>query len=70
MNTQPDPIEVKKVRRAAKRQGLTLRKIRRMDPRALDYGRFQLLRDKKVIVDNATFGDIKAYVIYDVSLPE
>lgn len=37
-------IHENRLRRAAKRQGLRLEKIRRRDPRAIDYNRWRLLR--------------------------
>ena len=38
-----DKIRENRLRRAAARQGLILRKSGRRDPRALDYGRFWLI---------------------------
>ena len=37
-----DKVRENRARRAAQRQGLTLLKSRRRDPRALGYGRYQL----------------------------
>ncbi|MGC0271734.1 hypothetical protein ACO0LV_01905 [Pseudactinotalea sp. Z1739] len=37
-----DKVRENRARRAADRQGLTLHKSRRRDPRALGYGRYQL----------------------------
>jgi hypothetical protein len=36
-------VQENRVRRAAERQGLALRKSRRRDPRALDYGEYWLM---------------------------
>lgn len=38
-----DKVQENRVRRMADRQGLLLRKQRRRDPRALDYGRYMLV---------------------------
>ena len=45
-----------RLRRAAVRQGLTLRKSRRRDPRALDFGRYWLIRGDETMV-SAVLGD-------------
>ena len=45
-----------RLRRAAVRQGLTLRKSRRRDPRALDFGRYWLIRGDETVV-SAVLGD-------------
>jgi hypothetical protein len=42
--TTTDKVTENRIRRAAKRQGLALRKPRRRDPRALDFGDYWLLR--------------------------
>jgi len=41
--TQSDKVRENLVRRMAKRQGLELKKSRRRDPRALDYGSYWLV---------------------------
>lgn len=40
---QTDKVRENRLRRAAERQGLTLVKSRRRDPRALDYGCFMIV---------------------------
>lgn len=42
--TQTDKVRENLARRMAARQGLALRKSRRRDPRALDYGGYWLVR--------------------------
>lgn len=39
-----DKVRENRLRRMADRQGLTLQKSRRRDPRALDYGRWFIIR--------------------------
>lgn len=39
----PEKVRENRLRRMAERQGLILRKSRRRDPRALDYGLFDLV---------------------------
>ena len=48
MMTNDEKVKVNRMRRMAERQGLTLRKKRRLDPYAPDYGTFTLVdhRDK------------------------
>jgi hypothetical protein len=42
-SSTPDKVRENRLRRMAERQGLTLRKSRRRDPRALEYGLFDLV---------------------------
>ena len=51
-----------RLRRMAERQGLELRKSRRRDPRALDFGRFQLTRGRTMLVDTKGLDEIEAYL--------
>jgi len=37
-----DKVRVNKLRRVAERQGMKLHKVRRYDPKAIDYGTFYL----------------------------
>jgi len=39
----PDKVRENRLRAALRRQGLELRKSRRRDPRAIDYGRYYLV---------------------------
>jgi hypothetical protein len=43
MADQTDKVRENRVRRMAERQGLILRKSRRRDPRALDFGGYRLI---------------------------
>ena len=55
-----------RLRRAADRQDLTLSKIRRMDPHALDYGRYRLLdarrQDVLGVPHGVTLDDVEQYL--------
>ena len=53
-----EKVRENRLRRAAERQGLELRKIRRRDPRAIDYGRFWLIDSETggVWLDQGRFG--------------
>lgn len=54
-----------RLRRAAERQGLTVRKTRRRDPRALDYGRYWLQRGEEVVLggtEGVSVDDVEAYL--------
>lgn len=42
---QSEKVRENRLRRAAQRQGLILIKSRRRDPRALDYGKYNLIAD-------------------------
>ncbi|WP_279483956.1 hypothetical protein [Aureimonas sp. SK2] len=37
-----DKVQENRIRRMAERQGMQLKKIRRIDPKAIDYGHFTL----------------------------
>lgn len=51
-----DKIRENRLRRAAQRQGLTLTKSRRRDPRATDYGKYMLVdQDHNVVASGADF---------------
>jgi len=63
-----------RLRRMAERQGLALRKARRLDPRAIDYGRFMLVDPHTNTVvagtagtgrPNFTLADVEAYLMAD-----
>ncbi|MGH3053657.1 MAG: hypothetical protein ACRDL7_01605 [Gaiellaceae bacterium] len=53
-----EKVRENRLRRAAARQGLELQKIRRRDPRAIDYGRYWLLdsETRAVWLDQGRFG--------------
>jgi len=54
-----------RLRRAAERQGLTVRKTRRRDPRALNYGRYWLQRGDEVVIggsEGVSVDEIEAYL--------
>jgi hypothetical protein len=44
--SNPEKVREDRLRRMAERQGLTLQKSRRRDPRATDYGLYRLLDAK------------------------
>lgn len=45
-----DKVRIDRLRRVARRRGLTLRKIRRRDPKALDAGTFMLMDGNQVLI--------------------
>lgn len=51
-----------RLRVAAERQGLRLSKVRRMDPRALDYGHYHLIRDGEQVLDAANLDAVEQYL--------
>lgn len=58
-----DKVRENRLRRAAERQGLRLVKSRRRDPRALDYGRWEILNgDGRPVTDGLTLDDVEAYL--------
>ena len=56
--TNTDKTRENRLRDTAKRQGLRLEKSRRRDPRALDYGTFQLVdvQADTVVAHTTSFG--------------
>jgi hypothetical protein len=50
MTDQAEKIRENRLRRAAERQGFVLRKSRRRDPRAKDYGVYWLLKEHRADV--------------------
>lgn len=54
-----------RLRRAAGRQGMTLSKTRRRDPRALDFGHYYLDRDGVRVLDAPDLGDVEAFLLGD-----
>jgi hypothetical protein len=59
---QGEKVRENLLRRMADRQGLALTKSRRRDPRALDYGRYRLVRGRSTVLDTKTLDDVEAYL--------
>ena len=67
-----EKVRENRLRRMADRQGLTLRKSGRRDPRALDFGMYALVDERNNIVAGAASGrfdftldDVEAYLTGD-----
>jgi hypothetical protein len=58
----PDKVRETRLRRAARRQGLELVKIRRYDKFASDYNRYRLTRDNELVLDTVTIDSIEQYL--------
>jgi hypothetical protein len=58
-------VRENKLRRAAERQGLTLHRSPRRDPRALDYGKYWLFRDNMAAEGSKTSVTPEAGVALD-----
>ena len=71
---RPTKIDENRVRRMAQRQGYTLHKSRRRDPRALDYGVYWLDSDRTGVRDRTpqtTLERIEAHLLgTDLLTPE
>lgn len=61
---QDEKVRENRARRAAERQGLQLTRSRRRDVRALDYGKYWLLRDGETVTPAEGVGldEIEAYL--------
>lgn len=59
---QAEKVRENLLRRMADRQGLSLVKSRRRDPRALDYGRYRLVRGRTTVLDTKALDDVEAYL--------
>ena len=61
---QSEKVREIRLRRAAERQGLRLTRSRRRDVRALDYGKYWLLRDDEAVTPTEGVGldEIEAYL--------
>jgi hypothetical protein len=59
---QAERVRENRLRRMAERQGLTFVRSRRRDPRAIDYGRLQLLRGRTTVVDTKGLDEVEAYL--------
>lgn len=51
-----------RLRRVAERQGLTFRKARRMDTRAIDYGHYYLAREGVQVLDAANLDEVEHFL--------
>jgi hypothetical protein len=51
-----------RLRRMAERQGLTIRKSRRRDPRAIDYGRWWIVHPDERLVELADIDKLERYL--------
>ena len=64
---QDEKIRENRLRRAASRQGLVLRKSRRRDPRALDYGQWLIVDAAQNMIipggDKLTLEAVESYLI-------
>lgn len=62
-----EKVRENKLRRMAARQGLTLHKSRRRDPRAVDFGAYWLTNDRNAIVagDRMSIDDVERYLTGD-----
>jgi len=61
-----DKIRENRMRRMAERQGFTLQKSRRRDPRALDYGTYQIIEPRRNVVATFLEGDEFGLTLDDV----
>ena len=59
--TDADKARINRARRAAKRQGFTLKKGRTRDPLAVSYG-WHVVRGKREIVKFREFGDLERWL--------
>jgi hypothetical protein len=57
-----EKIRVNRLRRMAVRQGYTLRKTRRMDPRATDYGTYTLTPEKGKPTEFASIDELEKFL--------
>jgi hypothetical protein len=67
-----EKVRENRLRRMAERQGLLLRKSRRRDPRALDYGTYMLIdlhTNALVSGERLTLGEAEAWLTSDEQRP-
>jgi len=59
-----DKVRENRVRRMAERQGIALEKSRRRDPRAWDYGLWNMytLPERYLILQNVTLDDVEGHL--------
>jgi len=60
--TDTDKVRVNRLRRKAARQGYSLRKTRRVDPDASDYGTFALVPEKGKPRTFASVDEVEAFL--------
>jgi hypothetical protein len=67
-----DKVRENRLRRMADRQGLALRKRRRRDPRALDYGLYDLIEptEKWAVAEAMTIDEVEAWLTNPVEQRE
>ena len=61
MDTQ-EKVRENRLRRMAQRQGLTIRKSARRDPRAIDYGRWWVVHSDERIVELTDIDALERYL--------
>ena len=62
MEQDDTKVRVNRLRRMAVRQGYRLHKTRRIDPRATDYGTYQLVPEKGKPKDFASIDDLEKFL--------
>lgn len=62
MGETPSRTREMRLRETAKRQGLTLTKSRRRDPRAIDYGHWYLHDGDQLVLDAADLNTIEQHL--------
>lgn len=55
-------VRENQIRRVAARQGLAFSRSRRRDPRALDYGRYQLVRGEEVVLETRDLDAVERFL--------
>lgn len=60
-----EKVRENRLRRMAERQGLTLTRSRRRDPRALDFGKYWLHRGDQLVTaeDGISMDEVEAYLL-------
>jgi hypothetical protein len=61
MALEPDKARINRARRAADRQGFTLRKSRTRDPLATDYG-WHVMRGRRTVIRFRDFGELERWL--------
>ncbi len=62
---QAEKVREIRLRRMAERQGLTLSRSRRRDPRALDFGKYWLRKGDQLVTaeDGISMDEVEAYLL-------
>ena len=62
---QAEKVREIRLRRMAERQGLTLSRSRRRDPRALDYGKYWLRKGDQLVTteEGISMDEVEAYLL-------